>query len=174
MERKTIKLSTPEYERIRAQYRPEVVRILLVGESRPEQGTFFYNGDSKLFRYTHNVFCRVLDVKFGSADEFLQYFRKAGFYLDDLCLKPVNNMNSHNRESARKAGVTVLAKRIKTYSPDAVICLMKGITPQVRKAVSGSGVNLELGFHSVPFPSKGNQPLYQSEMERVLKKMCYT
>ena len=165
--------SNAEFERIRAQYRPEVVRVLLVGESRPKQGTFFYNGDSNLFRYTLDVFCRVLDVKFESADEFLQYFRKAGYYLDDLCLDPVNNMHKKSRKLARKAGIHQLANIIKACSPKAVISLMKGIAPNVRRAVARSGVVLEQGFHCVPFPSMGHQLEYQTELGRVLEKLCY-
>ena len=37
------------YENLRNHYKPDKVEVLFVGESRPQGGTFFYQGDSTLF-----------------------------------------------------------------------------------------------------------------------------
>jgi hypothetical protein len=43
-------------ERIRKKFRPEATRLLLIGESPPEKGTFFYYSDSMLYRKTVAAF----------------------------------------------------------------------------------------------------------------------
>jgi hypothetical protein len=44
--------STDQYEAVRDEFRPERVKEILIGESRPSNGTFFYRGDSRLAKYT--------------------------------------------------------------------------------------------------------------------------
>ena len=167
----TTDLPDDEYERIRASYRPPTIKVLLIGESRPAQGTFFYYGDSSLLSYTRKAFSTVLGREFASASEFLNYFRDAGFFLDDLCLKPVNHMEPQPRKLARKASVSELAARIKAYSPRAIICIMKTIAPLVIDAVDLSGITLEFGFHRVSFPAMSNEQDYRLGLENTLREL---
>ncbi len=48
--------STEFFEELRLRYRPKKVGVLLVAESRPAGGTFFYAGNSNLVRYTEQAF----------------------------------------------------------------------------------------------------------------------
>lgn len=43
-------------ERQRRRYKPKEVRVLFIGESPPEGGTFFYLANSKLYRHTKSRF----------------------------------------------------------------------------------------------------------------------
>lgn len=43
-------MSDETVEQKRRRYRPQKVRVLLIGESAPANGTFFYRGDSSLAR----------------------------------------------------------------------------------------------------------------------------
>ena len=115
----------------------------------------------------------MLGREFASAGEFLNFFRDAGYFLDDLCLEPVNNFGKPARRQARKAGVSTLANRIRKHSPLAVICIMKAIEPQIRIAVAQSGVHLEWGFHCIPFPAMSHQLEYQSSLESVLNMLSH-
>ena len=87
-------------ERLRSSYRPDNVRLLLVGESAPANGTFFYDDtDSvELRSRTMEAFSNALDTTFASDAEFLRLFKDAGCYLDDLCLTPVNDMAINSKE----------------------------------------------------------------------------
>ena len=42
-----------------ALYRPEVARLIIVGEAPPPE-RFFYTGDSLFFRYTQRAFATLL------------------------------------------------------------------------------------------------------------------
>jgi hypothetical protein len=157
-----------EIEQIRAANRPVKVKILLVGESRPADNTFFYIGDNTLLKHTQKVF-RNLGHNTFSPEEFLTMFRRTGFYLDDLCLTPVNYLDNSKRIHERRAGVEDLGRRIKEYAPKGVICIMKGIEEQVKKSLKISGVvNPEQNFRCVPFPANHYQPDYERELEKVL------
>lgn len=50
-----------EQEKTRRKYEPRNVRYLLVGESMPDGGTFFYKKNSNLYSYTEQVFLQNFD-----------------------------------------------------------------------------------------------------------------
>jgi hypothetical protein len=78
-------------ELIRQSYRPNQIRLLLVGESPPASKKFFY-GESAMTKYTAQAFKKAHGVSFRDDKEFLQYFKRCGCYLDDLCHEPVNDL----------------------------------------------------------------------------------
>lgn len=90
-------------EELRRQYRPDNVRVLMVGESPPVGGTFFYAANSNLFRHTKAAFEKALRRTWSPDEAFLQFFSREGFFLDDLCLHPVNGLPNAERRRARKA-----------------------------------------------------------------------
>lgn len=155
-------------ENIRASFRPNKIRVLMIGESPPAGGTFFYFGNSNLYHYTVKAFSSAYGQSFPTHKVFFKYFKSSGFYLDDLCIEPVNNMVLKERKSHRMRGVSPLATRIKLYSPEVILCLMKGIEADVRAAVQQAGFS-HTRFYSFPFPSQGNQTRYVQEMVKTLK-----
>ena len=62
-------------EELRGLYRPERVRLLLVGESSPAGGTHFYLANSNLFQATREAFVLALDeTGIPSGGGFLEFF----------------------------------------------------------------------------------------------------
>src|SRR5512146_2567726 len=106
-------------EAVRKSFRPENVNVLFVGESAPASESFFYLGDS-LTRYTKEAFSIIYHVTFNSDQGFLARFKENNFFLDDLCLVPVNNMDQFNRYEARRSSVDELANRIREYHPRVI------------------------------------------------------
>jgi len=86
-----------DVEALRARFQPERIRILFVGESLPAGGTFFYNGDSNLVRYTCEAFAAALGTPDG-ARSFPSVFRDHGCYLVDLRREPVNGLSRAERQ----------------------------------------------------------------------------
>jgi hypothetical protein len=137
---------TREFEKIRRQHRPARVSTLFVGESRPNGGTFFYNGDSILYY--------ALREGFGAGEDFLAQFRSKGFYLDDLVLDPINQIKDKDaRDEARRAGVPGLARRMAEYQPAAVVILMLGIKEFVADAMTRARL-AAIPHWALPFPSR--------------------
>ena len=107
-------------------------------------------------------------MEFPNPEKFFGYFMSLGFYLDDLCLEPVNYKNNKERDALRTQGITPLADRIRACSPEIIVCVMKGIEPHVRKAVKLAGL-FYIPFYCLPFPSHGNQKRYVAGLSSILK-----
>lgn len=88
-------------EVLRESYKPRKIRLLLIGESAPASGRFFYQ-KSLMTVYTSRAFEAVFGKSFPNESAFLDFFRSTGCYLDDLSVVPVNRMPRSLRERASK------------------------------------------------------------------------
>jgi len=149
------------FENVRNSYRPHRITTLFVGESAPHGGTFFYNQDSGLFREMRKAF--------QGKNRFLDDFKRNGFYLDDLVLEPVNQLESKHRISLCKQSVSSLAKRLKDYKPDAILILLMSIKPMVLSAMREAGLPYEP--YCTPYPCFGNQPRFHKAMIEIIPNL---
>ena len=149
-------------EALRARYRPNTIKVLFVGESAPAGGRFFYAGNSSAFR----EFRQALAPMIGGPDLFLDRFRDAGLYLDDLVLTPVNHLTQREREARNAAAAPALAARIAIYRPRMIVGFAKRITLPLARAHALSGV--ECPLHVVAFPGNGQQANFRRELAEIL------
>lgn len=140
--------------------------MLFVGESPPANGAFFYLG-SPMTKYMWKVFSGVTQADFGSRDEFLDFFKREGCFLDDLSHDPVDNVkNKSQRRSILDGCVNALAERMREYKPEFVVAVLKSIEDQVCRAAELA--NLQVPVYAVPFPGQGNQRRFVEELSRIL------
>jgi hypothetical protein len=151
----------PTLEEIRASYRPDRITTLFVGESAPHGGTFFYKQDSGLFREMRKAF--------RGRPQFLDDFKRDGFYLDDLVLEPVNHLEPRHRRLACSQSISSFAKRLNDYKPAAIVVLLRSIKPMVSKAMDQAGLQYEP--FCTPYPGFGNQPRFQKAMAGIIPKL---
>lgn len=122
-------------ELFRQRYRPDDIVVLLVGESAPEGGTFFYQADSHLFHATREAFERA----YGSAPTgvaFLEMLKEQGIWLYDMAAEPVNRKRGRPRAAAVSAGVVRLAELIADAEPDFVIAVKTSLESPVGQAAA--------------------------------------
>jgi hypothetical protein len=158
-----------DVETIRVRYRPEHVSVLFVGESPPAGGTFFYNGDSNLVRYTCEAFAEAPGTP-RDVQSFPSVFRDRGCYLIDLCLAPVNGLTRSERRRARIAGVQQLADEMRQLRPAAVVVVMKAIEKHVVCALAQAGMS-HIPVYALPFPAFGQQRKYVCELSALLPSL---
>lgn len=150
-----------ETEAARVRYEPGDVRVLFIGESRPAGGTFFYFANSILYEATREAFAQALPE--APQDDFLDAFRGAGCYLEDLCSEPVNRMATTDRQAARSRSVPELAARLDGLEPDLVIIVMKAIAMDVERALARAGLD-GTPTRTVPFPRRERRGKYVEEV----------
>jgi hypothetical protein len=156
-----------DIESLRRSYRPKQTKMLLVGESAPASGKFFYH-NSAMTTFTARAFERTYGVTFPDSATFLSFFQECGCYLDDLSLKPVNALRPKERKEILQQSVRSLSQRIFEVQPDVVVAILRRIAPYVRKAVELT--SREIGFRVLPFPGNGHQELYIEGLSEILRQ----
>lgn len=154
-----------DVEQLRASYRPARIKVLFVGESAPAGGAFFYKQTGQV----HGQFHQALAPRIGDSPTFVEAFKQAGFYLDDLVLEPVNKLSGSKKKALHAANIQSLAERLKTYRAPLVVAFMKGIATPVSAAVAASGVPCRLNI--IPFPGNGRQAEFRSAMATILPEL---
>lgn len=143
--------SSDGYERLRQQFRPrDRIRLLLVGESRPAGGSFFYLANSNLFRATLEAW----QAAFGPLAEgqsLLNRLQSDKVWLYDLAPAPVNRLRGRPRRGAVQARSADLAALLAAESPEAVVVVKRSLGPIVREAMNDAQVPPDR-LHVLPFP----------------------
>jgi len=160
-----------EVQKLRESWKPDAVKTLFIGESPPSGGTFFYCGDSSLYRHTKKAFEIAFAARWKTQKDFLSFFRERGCYLVDLCDYPINQItDDHLRRRERAMGIPDLAHRIARVQPTAQIVVMKAIQRQVREATRRSGTRPERVW-VLPFPAQSHQRRYVQELAEALNEL---
>lgn len=148
------------YEQLRRRYRPKgPVRLLLIGESRPKGGTFFYLANSNLFRATHEAFKRAR-VPVPEGEAFLSWLQNAGVWLYDVSPAPVNRLRGRPRHDAVAARASELIELLRTTDAEHVVVVKRSLATVVRHAMQSAELPPER-VHALPFP------LYQWRAEYI-------
>jgi hypothetical protein len=102
---------------------------------------------------------------FGATADFLEEFKKKGFFLDDLVLYLINQIQDKNERNEHwRKGVSSLARRMADYRPTAVVALTGAIEPMVADAMREAGLH-HVPRNVTPFPPRTPEAL-QGENDR--------
>ena len=168
-----------DFSRDRRKYRPSKVRFLLIAESPPASGGFFYFGTTigkdHLFRETMKA------LEFWPKDEpmrrgvdkrpMLRRFQSMGFFLLDTCIFPVDKLRPRERKEAVLSQTPRLINEVIEANPLHIFILKSSIFNPVSIALRESGMlSMVLNNGPVPFPSHGNQLIYRSMLKRAVRK----
>jgi hypothetical protein len=154
-------------ETLRLFYKPKNIKFLFIGESPPTSGDFFYK-KSNMTIYTRKTFEKVYGISFSDHISFLDFFRDAGCYLDDLSHISVDDKPSVERERILKDSISGLASRIKTYKPKVIVIALRRIENYVKEAINIA--NIACPIYTLPFAGNGHQNKYIQELAIILKK----
>lgn len=120
------------YQSLREQWRPSHIRLLLIGESAPDDGgdpnnrRFFY---SEPLSQADNLFRSVVAALYDSGkltkgdlkEPWLVRLRDDGVYLIDLASRPVNAVSPAMRRATLRASVDDCVQRIRDLNPDGIV-----------------------------------------------------
>ena len=153
-------------EKERNNFKPSKTKILFVGESRPSGGTFFYDKNSNLYRYTKESFENV------GIDFSLAKFKEMECWLYDVCKEPINFIHSKSkRKEIINKYIPDLKNEIKLLSPKYIIVVKKTCMEKVFAAILESGYSENINAFNTSFPSCSNQSKYVDELTRILRNI---
>jgi hypothetical protein len=173
------RLSAADFNRARRRYRPRKVKLLMIAESPPSSGGFFYFpttiGKDHLFRETMKAleFWPINQPMRRGVDKrsMLRRFQTMGFYLLDTCVSPVDKMRTGDRRKTVLTQTPRLVKDVIKARPSHIFIVKSSIFNPVSIALRESGLLPRvLNTGPVPFPSHGNQRIYGSMLRRAVRK----
>ena len=166
------------YASARNKYRPDKISLLLIAESPPSSGGYFYLektiGKDHLFRETMKAlelwpYDRPM-AKGCDKRPMLKQFRSLGFFLIDTCELPVDNLRPKQRRISIVQGASTLPKRVKGLDPMRILIVKKTVFNPVKRVLSDAGFGERiLNTRPLPFPSHGNQRKFRTMVRRLVR-----
>lgn len=153
-------------EALRKFYKPDLIKLLFIGESPPASGKFFYHKGS-MTTFTSRAFEKVFDRVFSDTSSFLRFFQHSGCYLEDICLEPVDKSPPKERAMMLKDAIEYFSSRLKEYSPEAIVIVLKRIESHVKEALRKAKISCPV--YTLPFPGFGHQKNYIRELRKILQ-----
>lgn len=163
-------MSDGDLEAIRRSFRPDKIRVLLLGESPPPGRGFFYAGDSSLYRFTAPVVRRICRFPL-EPEAFLTGFAGAGFFLDDFSSRRGDKPAQRADDDDVRDAVNRIAASITTDEPEFVVGVLLGLSSLVEEAIHASA-HPDTPWRCLPFPHPKNeegQRRYQEGLAAVLR-----
>lgn len=149
----------PWYQELRLQWKPDRVRLLLIGESAPDPGAterrFFYapviSRNDNLFR---GVVLALYNETVSAGDDrngLLARLRADGVWLLDLAPYPVNHLASGERRRVLREHASERVRDILALAPDGVIICHGPTFGALAPELIAAGAPL-LHHEPIPFP----------------------
>jgi hypothetical protein len=159
-----------KYLSARDKWKPKELKILIICESPPASGAYFYfpvtTGRDSLFNATmkaldiypeRKIMPKGLDKK-----RLLAKFQARGFFLIDVCYTPINKLSIEVKKRAIAMRVPELIRKVRELNPGGIIIVKKFLFEPIRDALEEGGLGGRiLNKGAIPFPGSGNQRTYR-------------
>ena len=168
------------FDKARRKYRPSKIRLLMIAESPPSSGGFFYFpktiGKDHLFRETMKTIglwsAKSPMPRGTDKTPMLRNFQSMGFFLLDSSDYPVDKMPNHARMEAIKDQLPRLVEDVILADPANIVIIKSTIFGPVKSALEEAGFGPSLmNNQPIPFPSHGNQRRYRIMLKGLLARI---
>ncbi len=154
--------SPSHYHRLRERFKPQKPSLILIAESPPVSGNYFYDTSGKPSEHLFSAVMKsLLKIRPANKEEGLIALRDAGILLLDATYEPVNDGRSNReRDATIIRDYPQLVKRIReaTMEPCTPLLLIKANVCRILDPLlSRDGFSVINRGRDVPFPSNGQQ-----------------
>ena len=162
------------YHKLRGKYTPSRPKFVIVAESPPAGGKYFYDltggvGEPLFRAMMHDV----LGISPSSKEEGLSEFAKAGYLLVDATYVPVNKSFSPKERKAKiLEDYPLLLEDLNNLIPDkatAILLIKANVCRLLDARLQSDGFNVINQGKIVPFPAYGQQTMFREVVTGLLR-----
>jgi hypothetical protein len=160
------------YFPLRRHYEPGSVNLLVVAESPPASGRYFYDPEGSVSEPLFRALMQCLCVCPLTKESGLCEFQRRGWVLVDATYEPVNTLKPSSRDQVIARDYPLLCADLASLLPDrsAPLVLVKANVCRILEPkLAEDGFNVLNRGRAVYFPSHGRQNDFQRQLGAILK-----
>jgi hypothetical protein len=163
------------YLGLRREYEPEVAKLVIVAESPPASGKYFYNPAGSIKEPLFAALARQLEANPATKDSGLREFQKNGWVLVDATYQQVDKLPkdaSHDRNALIEQDYPLLVDDLSSLLSDRgipLILIKANVCRILEPRLTNEGFNVINGGRLIYFPSTGQQRKFEQQFSDVLK-----
>ena len=161
-----------EYLSLRHQYQPEKIKLILVAESPPASGLYFYNQDGLRSEPLFAALMREIGIAPATKEEGLRIFQTKGWLLIDATYEPVNTYKKWQRDAAIGRDYKLLHEELIGLSPDRsipIILIKENVCRVLEPKLLADGFSVINRGNVVYFPGHGRQGQFHQRFGAILR-----
>jgi hypothetical protein len=166
-------MTRDEYLALRRRYEPEKVRLVIIAESPPASGKYFYNPEGTIGEPLFLALMKQLSSSPFTKEDGLREFQRNGWVLVDATYEPVNKFTSKSsRDKAIEQDYPLLRDDLASLMCDLsvpIILIKENVCRILSVKLLQDGFNVLNGDRVVYFPSSGQQNKFHQQFDAILK-----
>jgi hypothetical protein len=159
---------------MRRRYEPDVVRLVIIAESPPASGHYFYN-PSATSEWLFRALMQQLSFSPVNKESGLLEFQRRGWVLVDATYKPVNELpNGSKRDKIIIGDYQSFRDDLASLLPDRsapLILIKENVCRLLEPRLKKDGFNVLNAGRVIYFPSHGRQNDFHRQFAAVLKSL---
>ena len=163
-----------EYLTFRSKFVPNPVKLVIVAESPPASGKYFYNPAGADSEPLFSGMMLQLGFAATNKESGLREFQRRGWVLVDATYEPVNSLDRATRDSAISRDYHLLRADLAALLPDRsipIILIKANVCHLLEPKLKKDGFNVLNRGCAVYFPSHGRQPEFHQQFGAILKSL---
>src|SRR6266571_752873 len=161
-----------EYIDLRRRYEPESIRLVIIAESPPASGKYFYDPAGVSSEPLFAALMKQLRLSPLTKEDGLREFQRSGWVLVDATYEPVNKLAASGRDRAIDRDYPLLRDDLASLMSDRSISLVvikKNVCRILKPKLVQDGFNVLNGDRLIYFPSTGQQKEFHRQFGAILE-----
>ncbi len=163
------------YHRLRRAYEPENIRLVIVAESPPASGKYFYDPTGSTKEPLFAAIMLQLGISPAAKEIGLNELKRRGWILVDATYHQVDKLAkdaSRNRDEVIMDDYPLLLDDLASLSPDRsipIVLIKANVCRILEPLLSKDGFNVLNRGRSIYFPSHGQQTNFKNQFAAALR-----
>jgi hypothetical protein len=165
-----------EYLALRHRYEPKHVKLVVIAESPPASGLYFYNPEGNVAEPLFSALMKQLGSSSSRKADGLLQLQKSGWLLVDATYEPVNQCSDAQRRKVIERDFRLLCDDLQGSAPDRsvpLILIKENVCRVLEPGLVRAGFNVLNHGTIVPFPSTGHQKKFHEKFTMVRRSAGY-
>lgn len=162
-----------EYLLARRKFEPQVCTLIIVAESPPASGNYFYDVTGAVSEPLFSAIMLHLKLVPKTKNNGLLELQKKGWVLIDATYEPVNNMENPDRDRVIVRDYPLLREDLQTISPNRsvpIVLIKSNVCKILEPLLLADGFDVLNKHKVVYFPSTGRQKDFQHQFADILER----
>jgi hypothetical protein len=162
------------YLHLRRKHQPENLRLVIVAESPPASGKYFYDPTGSPKEPLFAAIMLQLGISPATKEGGLQALQQKGWVLVDATYQPVDKLDkgaSQDRDAVIASDYPLLLDDLASLTPDQsvpVVLIKANVCRILEPLLSKDGFTVLNGGKAIYFPSNGQQTNFRNQFRAVL------
>jgi hypothetical protein len=156
------------YHSLRKLYEPDDLKLVIVAESPPISGKYFYDKSGTLTEPLFSAILQRLNFSCATKEDGLLEIRRRGLILVDATYEPVNGMSSSARDRVIERDYPLDLRSLSSDASLPLLLLKANVCKILDPKLTKDGFNVINRGRLIPFPSTGQRTKSKQEFVSVL------